>query len=296
MSSLRNSVQRRSHRERAQPLERARLGLLEKKKDYQKRAKDYNKKKAVLKSLHEKAAERNEDEFYFGMLSRSGPGSRLSRGKAFTGTVDGDRGNKAMDMDTVRLLKTQDLGYLRTMRNVAAKEVKELEERFILAGGAEVSDEESEEEEDFEADEMVARPPRRQQIQTKAKRIVFCDGVEERDQAAAAAAAEGEQRNTRSKSVGGEDEDMWNDFDDKPTSKSEEEGDEEAEKKQKEAERKARNLERLQTRLRNAKKKLKALTDAEYELALQQAKMAKTATSGGITKTGRRIKVKERKR
>lgn len=63
-----------------------------------------------------------------------------------------------------------------------------------------------------------------------------------------------------------------------------------------EAERKAQNLEKLQTKLRNAKKKLKSLIDAEHELEIQQAKMAKTATSGGITKTGRRIKVKERKR
>lgn len=32
MSSLRNSIQRRNHKERAQPLERKRLGLLEKHK------------------------------------------------------------------------------------------------------------------------------------------------------------------------------------------------------------------------------------------------------------------------
>jgi len=48
--------------------------------------------------------------------------------------------------------------------------------------------------------------------------------------------------------------------------------------------------------LRNARKKLKLLSDAEFELELQQAKMAKTATSGGLTKSGHRIKVRERKR
>jgi len=55
-------------------------------------------------------------------------------------------------------------------------------------------------------------------------------------------------------------------------------------------------LEKLQKKLRNARKKFKALSRAEFELELQQAKMAKTATSGGITKRGKRIKVRERKR
>lgn len=60
--------------------------------------------------------------------------------------------------------------------------------------------------------------------------------------------------------------------------------------------RKERNLEKLAKKLKEARKKLKALTDAELELEVTQAKMAKTATSGGVTKAGRRIKVRERKR
>ncbi|KXX82930.1 hypothetical protein MMYC01_200641 [Madurella mycetomatis] len=265
MSSLRNSsVQRRAHRERAQPLERARLGLLEKKKDYQKRAKDYNKKKEILKSLRQKAAERNEDEFYFGMMSRKGPGSTMSRGKSFTGTVDGDRGNKAMDVDTVRLLKTQDLGYLRTMRNVVAKEVRELEERFILAGGTEQM---ADDDEDDHSDDDMSVPSARPQ---QPKKIVFFDAVEERQQAV-------EQQEDKDEEM----EDLGEGADDE---------------KAVEARRKVRNLEKLQGRLKSARKKLKALADAEHELELQQAKMAKTATSGGITKSGRRIKVRERKR
>ncbi|KAL2122801.1 hypothetical protein VTJ04DRAFT_3256 [Mycothermus thermophilus] len=273
MSSLRNSIQRRAHRERAQPFERQRLGLLEKKKDYQKRARDYAKKQAVLKSLRQKAADRNEDEFYFGMLSRKGPGSAVTRGKSFTGTVDGDRGNKAMDVDTVRLLKTQDLGYVRTMRNVAAREVKELEERFVLAGGTEVG----QEDDDFDDDDGE-RPSGRQGSQPpKPKKIVFFDAAEEREQALKRQEEEQYQENNDEAMDmdGGEYEEDYDDA---------------------EEERKARNLERLQRKLKAARKKLKALADAEYELELQKAKMAKTATSGGITKSGRRIKVKERKR
>ncbi|KAK3397842.1 small-subunit processome [Sordaria brevicollis] len=276
MSSLRNSIQRRSHKERAQPLERQRLGLLEKKKDYQKRAKDYKKKQEVLKSLRQKVAEKNEDEFYFGMMSRKGPGSAITfdgKKKNFTGTVEGDRGNKAMDVETVRLLKTQDLGYLRTMRNVAAKEVRELMERVILAGGADVEDDSDDDEDDFDDfdEDMGGKSKKKKSSsgRTVPKKIVFFDAAEERKQ----------------KLQEADDQEMMQDYDS-----------EEDEQKAKEADRKARNLARLQNRLKQAKKKLKALQDAETELEITQAKMAKTRTSGGITKSGRRIKVKERKR
>jgi U3 small nucleolar RNA-associated protein 11 len=216
----------------------------------------------VLKSLREKAADRNEDEFYFGMMSRKGPGARIKVGKSFTGAVEGDRGNKAMDVDTVRLLKTQDLGYIRTMRNVAAKEVRELEERWVLAGGTEMEDDEDDDESDDEMSTPASKPQ-------NPKKIVFFDAADEREQALEKKAEDEDE------AMGDSDKD---------------------DKKEAEARRKEQNLEKLERRLRSAKKKLKALKDAEYELELQQAKMAKTATSGGITKSGRRIKVRERKR
>ncbi|KAL2154263.1 hypothetical protein VTH82DRAFT_2939 [Thermothelomyces myriococcoides] len=285
MSSLRNSIQRRAHRERAQPLERARLGLLEKKKDYQKRARDYNKKKQVLKSLRQKAADRNEDEFYFGMLSRKGPGGPATRGKSFTGYVDGDRGNRPMDVDTVRLLKTQDLGYVRTMRNVAAKELRELEERYILAGGKALDagndddgdDDDDDDEDDFDGidgarapSSSSRRPPQ------KPKKILFFDEAEERERALERAREEREREEDNDEDMGG----LEDEYDEKEA----------------EAARKAQILEKLGRRVKAARKKLKTLQDAEYELEIQQAKMAKTATSGGYTKTGKRIKVRERKR
>ncbi|KAH6669492.1 putative U3 small nucleolar RNA-associated protein 11 [Halenospora varia] len=130
MSSMRNAVQRRNHRERGQPEERKKWGLLEKHKDYSLRAKDHNLKKSKLKALKQKVLDKNPDEFYFGMLSRSGPSTM---GKKRTGTVNGDRGNEVLSQEAVRLFKTQDLGYVRTMRNQTLKEVKGLEERLVLA-------------------------------------------------------------------------------------------------------------------------------------------------------------------
>jgi hypothetical protein len=67
MSSLRNSLHRRNHKERSQLAHRTRLGFLEKHKDYVLRARDYHSKKDRIQRLRQKAADRNKDEFYFAM-------------------------------------------------------------------------------------------------------------------------------------------------------------------------------------------------------------------------------------
>ncbi|KAL7939782.1 U3 small nucleolar RNA-associated protein 11 [Trichoderma chlorosporum] len=262
MSSLRNSIQRRPHRERAQPLERRRLGLLEKHKDYSKRAKDYNQKKAQLKALREKAADRNEDEFYFGMMSRKGPGAKIKVGRKWNGRVEGDRGNnKGMDQDTVRLLKTQDLGYVRTMKQVAAKELARLEEQAVLMKGLDQLDEDDDDDDDDDEFDFDKGPSRRRGTSNGGRKIVFLDNEEERDEALQAA----------------EDE----------TTKRED---------QKEAFERSENLRELKHRLEHSRKKVKSLLTAETQLEVQRAKMAKTATSGGTTRRGKKIMVRKRKR
>ncbi|EEY21256.1 U3 small nucleolar RNA-associated protein [Verticillium alfalfae VaMs.102] len=269
MSSMRNAVQRRSHRERAQPLERKRFGLLEKDKDRQLRQKDYKKKSATLKSLREKAADRNEDEFYFGMLSRDGPGSRVLDGKKWRGTVTGDRGNRAMEVSLVRLLKTQDIAYVRTTRSVVMREVQRLTEAVVLAAEGLPAGDDEDEEGDDEFDFAEAPKP---------KKIVFVDDVAQQLEA-----VEEEEEE-----VGGaDDSDGLDDEDD--DDKKEEAVDEETARKKK-------NLQRLRAELALAQRKLKVLTKAEQELEIQQAKMAKTATSGGTTRKGKKIMVRTRKR
>lgn len=57
------------------------------------------------------------------MVSRKGPSTT---GKNRTGTVNGNRGNEVLSQEAVRLYKTQDLGYVRTMRNKALKDVDTL--------------------------------------------------------------------------------------------------------------------------------------------------------------------------
>lgn len=173
------------------------------------------------------------------MHSRKGPGSSLTRGKAFTGKVEGDRGNAALDMDTVRLLKTQDVAYVRTVANRFAKEAEELRQSVVLA--------------------------REALGENDGEKIVFAEGVEERDSTLAGKRAGDE----------GEDEDA----------------DEDPKVEKLEA-----KLEKLETRLETAEGKLAAVRRVERELEVQQAKTAKTATSGGTTRKGKKLMVRKRKR
>ena len=98
--------------------------------DYSLRAKDFNEKKKRLKILSAKAKERNPDEFSFAMMS-----SRTRDG----GQRVAERGNKALSHDAVRLLKTQDAGYLRTIGSRTRKLVQKAEQAVALGENAEFS-------------------------------------------------------------------------------------------------------------------------------------------------------------
>ncbi|KAF8846172.1 u3 small nucleolar RNA-associated protein 11 [Paxillus ammoniavirescens] len=119
-SSLRNSLHRRNHKERSQLSNRAKYGVLEKHKDYVLRARDYHSKQDRLNRLRQKAADRNKDEFYFAMKNE----------KTAEGVHAKDRGNVAIPMDMVKLLKTQDEGYIRTMRAVGLKKIDRIKRQL----------------------------------------------------------------------------------------------------------------------------------------------------------------------
>ncbi|KAG8700095.1 hypothetical protein FRC08_004926 [Ceratobasidium sp. 394] len=110
---LRNSLHRRQHKERSQLAHRSKLGLLEKHKDYVLRARDYRSKRDRLRTLREKAETRNKDEFYFGMNGR-----KTQRGIAL-----GERESEAMGEEMVKILKSQDEGYLRTVKSKGQKRI-----------------------------------------------------------------------------------------------------------------------------------------------------------------------------
>lgn len=114
-----------AHRERSQPEKRQRFGLLEKKKDYVKRAKVYNQKQRVLHNLRRKAAFKNPDEFYFRMINSTTRGGIHQDTKAGVGSAV----NKAEthSRSVLKLYNSQDLNYLRNMHQKESAKLEKLE-------------------------------------------------------------------------------------------------------------------------------------------------------------------------
>jgi hypothetical protein len=276
MSSMRNAVQRRNHKERAQPIEREKWGLLEKRKDYKLRAADHKQKKQKLKLLSEKARDRNPDEFSFKMMS-----SKVDK----QGRKVADRGNQALSMDVVKLLKTQDAGYIRTMLQMVRKERQELEQKLVveedevraLRDGARTKNgkhrvyvDDEEEQQNFDPDSWFGKGQEIPDQSAQNEGLQF-EGYSEED--------EEEEVATRPKTL----------------TKKQLEAQELA-KRQKRVFNKTRDQAQSRTayKLEMIKKREKELAAAEEELEFQRAKMNNTV--GGVNKNGVKFKVRERKR
>ncbi|KAH9178733.1 u3 small nucleolar RNA-associated protein 11 [Lactarius sanguifluus] len=187
MSSLRNSLHRRNHKERSQLSHRQRFGILEKHKDYVLRARDYHSKQDRIQRLRQKAADRNKDEFYFGM----------NRQKTQEGVHIQDRGNACLPVDMVKILKTQDENYVRTMRAAGLKKIEKLKDQLsaladLFVPSTKDNVHESEDDDDMGLDEdeleilkdagVVVRSSKtrkRRPSRHQAKHVVFVENEEE---------------------------------------------------------------------------------------------------------------------
>ena len=115
-STMRNAVKRVTHKERSQPSHRKKFGLLEKKQDYKERSYDYHKKSNYLKILKRKAKEKNPDEFYHNMHN-----SKISGGvHKSTNRLE------VLDPETLKLMKTQDLGYITYRKAIDDKKIEKI--------------------------------------------------------------------------------------------------------------------------------------------------------------------------
>ncbi|KAI9785987.1 MAG: hypothetical protein M1839_008253 [Geoglossum umbratile] len=279
MSSMRNAIQRRNHRERAQPLERQKWGILEKHKDYSLRARDYNAKQARLKILREKAAERNPDEFYFGMMS-----SKTSRG----GQIIADRGNKALSQDAVRLLKTQDAGYLRTMALVEGRKRRKLQAAVVMG----------------EVGDRLSGGLSGGEKKIGGNHMVFVEGKEEQkafDVQELSGAFGGDAKALGVKELHAEVETEDKGNAGKPVANRQSR---KAIEKKQQAIKKEQAQRKKILRAQEARRKMlevtmtreRELIMAERELELQRSRMGKTPTIGGTNKEGTKWKCRERKR
>jgi len=118
-----------THRERQQPADRKHLGLLEKKKDYKRRANDYNQKKKALKILRQKAMDKNPDEFNYHMIN-----SKI---------IDGEHTEKpsvklekslghVLSEEQIALMQTQDRNYILSKRTTERRKLERLQSRLHL--------------------------------------------------------------------------------------------------------------------------------------------------------------------
>ena len=256
MSSMRNAVQRRNHRERGQPTERSKWGILEKPKDYKLRAADHKHKRQKIKHLQQKASERNEDEFYFAMVnSESRGGVKIAkRGEENSG------GAKVLGREVVQLMKTQDVGYLRTVLQRTKREVERLE-REVMGGEVGVSVRVSED---------------------GGRRKVFGDEGED-------LAVKAPQREDNGEIDDLDGLDGWTDEEEDAAGDGPEDENLSVEEK-----RKKRRLEGKQRKLRFLKDRERDISTALDEVEQQRAKM--NGTVGGVNKNGTKFKIRGRKK
>lgn len=130
-----NVTPRRAHKERAQPGARvARHGLLEKKGDWKLRARNQNCKELRIKLLREKAAFRNPDEFYYGMIGTSTSRGVVNRARDIKEALPIAR----RDLEQRLLAETQDRGYVGVRAGLEGGKVEKLRNglHFVSAAGA----------------------------------------------------------------------------------------------------------------------------------------------------------------
>ncbi|KAL4997882.1 small-subunit processome [Aspergillus recurvatus] len=289
MSSMRNAVQRRQHRERGQLQGREKWGILEKHKDYSLRAKDYNMKKQKIKRLEEKAHDRNPDEFAFGMMSSHSS----TKGKHGTGMRESATA-QGLSHEAIKLLKTQDAGYLRTVGERVRRQMEKVKEdlRVQESMGEALGDKDDsryeEEDDDFDEFDFGAAGK-------KARKLVFADDRE--DQRVLKRALEQREQEGEDEEEDGEERSFGERAQQQQKRKTRKEL--EAEKQALIEARRARKikkraLEVRQNKLNALQKQYVDITSAERALDLQRAKMSNSV--GGVNKNGLKFKIKERKR
>lgn len=121
-----SKANQKTHRERHQPDNRAHLGLLEKKKDYRKRAYDHHKKEKILKILKKKVLNKNPDEFYMHMVN-----SKIIGGK-HRDKIKADKHTP----EQIKLMETKDMRYIEYKRTIESRKIEKVQSSLHMIDAA----------------------------------------------------------------------------------------------------------------------------------------------------------------
>ena len=192
-----------------------------------------------------------------------------------------DRGNRPLSNDVVKLLKTQDIGYVRTMLQKTRKERERAEQEI------QILDQQNEDGQN----ESSLRTLRNGRSGGKGKHTIFVDSKEEQVGFGSANRLKPNGRPPHSRSgsenaVSNEEHD--GNYNEVTTDSNGPFDSRELRQIQRAKESRRKQLEILKNREQD-------LTITEQELALQRAKMNNTATEG-VNKAGLKFKIRERKR
>lgn len=246
-----------------------------------------------MKRLQEKAKDRNPDEFNFGMVgAKNGQQGKHGRGVGVSRDSAAARG---LTHDAIKLLKTQDQNYLRTVGERIRRQIERLEQDMQLQDGMNVvlgvkskkkDESEEEDDDDFDGfddlDDLDFGAP----VTPKPRKVVFADD-------------KGDQQNLKRRR---EDDVMDQDKDEAEDKTSQTRKTPKQLAAEKEALREARRARKIRKRviegrenkLAALRKQYAAIQKAEQEVELQRGKMDRSV--GGTNKNGVKWKVRERKR
>jgi U3 small nucleolar RNA-associated protein 11 len=205
---------------------------------------------------------------------------------------------RGLNHDAIKLLKTQDAGYLRTVGERVRRAMEKVEEELrVQEGIRELIGEKDEDEKKNGEDDDDDFGFDFDEVEKKPRRLVFADDREEQRTLKRALGSGSESE--------GEDEDeeageaSFGALQKEQQQKKKSRKELEAEKQALYAERRARKmkkraLEWKQNKLKALQKQHADITAAERALDLQRAKMSNSV--GGVNKNGLKFKIRERKR
>jgi U3 small nucleolar RNA-associated protein 11 len=133
MSSFKKAIPQKQYRERSQPEERKKLGVLEKHTDYQVRSRKQHQKEEKIKLLREKIQNKNPDEYYIDMSHAQKTSSGITKIKKITATKTTKKDQK-LQMERMAHVNLNLLKYKHSMK---LKKIDKLKHQLSFSGHSE---------------------------------------------------------------------------------------------------------------------------------------------------------------